>query len=158
MAAGYWVYQMSYLGYAGPVGGLLHILGAPTQRMALESAVYQENIAGLARRSGLPLCLFVSSRKPLTDPFPLWSTYKAFPIASGISGPGWWLRFHRGWLSYPPVSPPEFPSPIVWSPAQSSPCFRTSSISSHFLPLRTRLGGLWSLDPGRTAGEWVVGR
>lgn len=60
--------KMSYLGRAGPAGGLLHILGAPTQRMALEFAVHQENIAGLTRRSGLPLCLFVSSRKPLTGP------------------------------------------------------------------------------------------
>lgn len=69
VADGYWVYRMSYLGHAGPVGGLLHILGAPTQRMALESAVHQENVAGLACCSGLPLS--VSSRKPLTDPFPL---------------------------------------------------------------------------------------
>lgn len=70
---GHWVYQMSYLGHAGSVGGLLHILGAPTLRMALESAIHLENIAGLARCSGLPLCLFVSSSKPLTDPFLLQS-------------------------------------------------------------------------------------
>lgn len=58
------VYQMSYLGHAGPVGGFLHILGAPDPRTTLKSAIRPENIAGLANCSGLPLCLSVSSSKP----------------------------------------------------------------------------------------------
>lgn len=78
-----WVNQMSYLSHAGFIGGLLHILGAPTQRVTLESAVRLENAVGLASCSGLLLCLFVSSSKP-SQTHSSCRVYKAFPLASGL--------------------------------------------------------------------------
>lgn len=69
VAARHWVYQDVLSGPCRPRGRPPAYIGGPNpEDGTLEFAVHQENIAGLTRRSGLPLCLFVSSRKPLTGP------------------------------------------------------------------------------------------